>query len=528
MTACSTPPKDARLDIPLDPVLLGYVIVAVDIFAWRAIAPNRRWLLICTRAVLFVAYTYVLFGNGMSPLEGPEYIGHSVQKLLTQILEIVWWFLGARLGIVLLDVVFMQKSWHQERLFQDLLGAVVFLAATVAAIAYVLHWPVRGLIATSGALAIVIGLAVQSTLSDVFSGLVINTTQPYQPGDWIVIDDVEGSVVEMNWRATHLLTGRGNIVVIPNNVAAKAKISNVSRPAELHGVSILIEVTPEARPLSVINALELAVRGCRFALATPAPNVGVKRAGTESIAYEITCFVDAMSKKQETSNLLYDLAYRHLAAARIDLRPLGVPAPAPAEQPDVRARLLSRIPMFSTLERDEIDQLAKRLSRHEYEEGQVVTSATEVTHELLIVALGVLSVRVPGTPGPPPDLSSDAYAFGITEDHALLDSKATFTEIARLGPQESIGESGVLSGVPMNVDIVALTRVVIYELEKSDLTPLLKKRPEVGQAMCRVLSKRMRYREMFIPSNRAPAADNESGIFHWLREGMRKIHELTG
>jgi small-conductance mechanosensitive channel len=173
----------------------------------------------------------------MSPIEGPARPGEPAVQIASQVLEVAWWLLGARLGIMILDVIFMRRSWHHERLFQELLGAVVFLAATVAAIAYVLHVPVGGLIATSGAMAIVIGLAVQSTLSDVFSGLVINTTEPYQPGDWISVDGVEGKVVEMNWRATHILNAQGNTVVVPNNVAAKAKITNVSRPASLHGVS---------------------------------------------------------------------------------------------------------------------------------------------------------------------------------------------------------------------------------------------------------------------------------------------------
>ncbi|HTJ92967.1 MAG TPA: mechanosensitive ion channel family protein [Pararobbsia sp.] len=496
----------------LDPILIGIAIVAVDVIVWRSIPSQRRLLLVGLRLVLFIAYTYVLFANSMSPLEGLPVVGHPVRQLLSQALQVIWWFLGARLAIVLLDVVFMQKSWHQERLFQDLLGAVVFLASTVAAIAYVLHWPVRGLIATSGALAIVIGLAVQSTLSDLFSGLVINTTQPYQPGDWIIIDDVEGSVVEMNWRATHILTGRGNIVVVPNNVAAKAKISNVSRPTELHGISVMIEVTPEARPASVIAALELAVQGCRLALVTPAPSVAVKRTGIHSITYEITCFVDAMSKKLEATNTLYDLAYRHLGAARIDLRPLAVPAPVTTEPVDRRARLLSKIDMLRSLSGEDIAQLAGRLSRHEYEIDQVVSKASEVSQQLLIVAVGVLSVQVP--------VQDEADA------DAGASASATPTEIARLGPEEAIGEAGVLAGMPMTVDIVAMTRAVIYRLDKSDLTPLLKKRPELGQAMCRVLSTRRHYRELFVPTL-APPVETESGLFHWLREGMRKLHELA-
>jgi small-conductance mechanosensitive channel len=48
-------------------------------------------------------------------------------------------------------------------------------------------------------------LALQSTLSDVFSGIVLNFSRPYRPGDWISIDGgTDGRVIEMNWRATHV------------------------------------------------------------------------------------------------------------------------------------------------------------------------------------------------------------------------------------------------------------------------------------------------------------------------------------
>ncbi|CAB3792183.1 mechanosensitive ion channel domain-containing protein [Pararobbsia alpina] len=489
----------------MNPQILGAAIVVVYLVTWRAIAPRHKLALTAIRLVLFVGFSWLLFTHGMSPIEGPAWPGQPVVQIVSQVLEILWWLMGARLGVMLLDVVFMRRSWHQERLFQDLLGAVVFLAAMVASIAYVLHWPVRGLIATSGALAIIIGLAVQSTLSDVFSGLVINTTQPYQPGDWINVDGVEGTVVEMNWRATHILNAKGNTVVVPNNVAAKTKITNVSRPATLNGVTITLEVTPEARPAVVVAALERAVYGCRIVLRDPAPAVVVSRAGTQSISYEITCFVDQGSKKVEATNALFDLAYRHLAAAQIDLRPLGVPAPPPDEQSDHRVRLLSRVEMFEVLNRDDIRQLASRMSRHEYEVSQTVVKADQISKCLLIIASGVLSVTVNRkSPGQPNEI----------------------VEIARLGPGEAFGESGVLSGVPMTVDIIAMTRVILYRLDKEELTPLLKKRPELGQTMCRMLARRQDYSRTFIHEE-APAVQTETGLFQWLREGMRRLHELT-
>jgi len=72
-------------------------------------------------------------------------------------------------------------------------------------------------------------LALQSTLSDVFSGIVLNFSRPYRPGDWISIDgSTDGRVIEMNWRATHVLTGKSDLAIVPNSTIAKAKIVNTS------------------------------------------------------------------------------------------------------------------------------------------------------------------------------------------------------------------------------------------------------------------------------------------------------------
>jgi small-conductance mechanosensitive channel len=169
------------------------------------------------------------FGFSQAP-----YLDSRTLHTLGQVLEIIWWLTGARLLSMVLDTLLLPQTWRRQRLFEDVFGALAFLAAVVASLASVLELPVRGLVATSGALAIVLGLAIQSTLSDVFAGIVINTTEPYEVGDSVSIDGVDGKVLEMNWRASHLLSGEGNIVIVPNAVAAKAKITNSSRPAALN------------------------------------------------------------------------------------------------------------------------------------------------------------------------------------------------------------------------------------------------------------------------------------------------------
>jgi small-conductance mechanosensitive channel len=480
------------------PLILGFGIVAVDLVVWRAKLPEHDLTRLFIRLALFFALSWVLFSSGLSPFTQAPFNDVPELHWLGQILEIIWWLMGARLLTLSLDTLLLPRAWRKQRLFSDVFGAVVFLAASVAALGFVLELPVRGLVATSGALAIVLGLAIQSTLSDVFAGIVINTTEPYAIGDWVTIDDVEGKVIEMNWRATHLLTGQGNTLIVPNAVAAKAKITNTSRPGDVHGVSIILEIEPEARPKTVLDALSRALTGCNVILTTPAPFARMKRTTANSVQYEMVAFVDDMNKKLMVSNELFDLAYRHLAAAGVAFRALGVPAPALVFS-DEREALLKRVSLFDSLSGDEVTQLAKRMSRHEYQPDHHVLTPDTVPDSLSIVHSGVLSVSI--------------------------DESGVSREISRIGPGEAFGEAGVLAGLPMHVSLSTLTPAVIFQLGKDDITAFLKDHPEVARQMCQLLA----YRQDKLGKLATPMpAEQERGqsVFQWLLAKVWNTHSL--
>ncbi|CAB3746392.1 mechanosensitive ion channel family protein [Paraburkholderia solisilvae] len=481
------------------PLIIGYVICVADLAVWRFRLPQQEVPRLVARLVLFAALSYVLFSSGLSPFsQAPDY-GSMPQHVAGQVLEIIWWLFGARLLGQALDTLLLPRAWRRQRLFQDVFGALVFLAAVVASLGFVLELPIRGLVATSGALAIVLGLAIQSTLSDVFAGIVLNTTEPYQIGDWVSVDDVEGRVVEMNWRATHLLTSQGNVVIVPNAVAAKTKITNNSRPGALHGVKVSLEISPQERPATVIGALERAVASVTALMADPAPYVSAKHSTVNSVLYEVIGYVDDMGKKTSVTNELFDLCYRHLAAAGVELRPLSVPA-APSMVDDPREALLRRVDLFSTLTREELRDLAPLLQRKEYEEGDVLVTKETVPEHLTIIESGILSVT--------------------------MDEAGGTIEVSRLGPGDTMGEQGLLAGLPVRVKVTASSRVIVYRLKKDDLTPLLKRNPEVAKQMCELLSRRQDTLSR-ISSSAAPAEHTEQGVFQWLLDGMRKLHDLT-
>ncbi|MBU0524898.1 MAG: mechanosensitive ion channel [Gammaproteobacteria bacterium] len=469
------------------PLISALVLILIDLGLWRLISANgSNWKLV-VRLVIFALFSALLFNEGMNPLEPAPWADNVPLHLAATGLQIGWWLFGARTLTVLIGAVMMQRVGHTGRLLQDLLGAVIFLIAVIAALAYVLELPVKGVLATSGALAIIVGLALQSTLSDVFSGIVLNTTKPYQLDDWISIDGTEGRVTDIDWRATRLQTSQGSMVVIPNSLAAKAKIINFSRPSDMFGVSISLQLSPHARPQTVLDALERAMQGCRYLLSKPAPSVALKGSSASGVEYEISGFVVSMDQKRMVRNLLFDLAYRHLQASGVSLLS-SVESNAPAVLSRPRA-LLDSSNIFSTLRQEEKDTFSQNMTLQTFRAGDMILPAGEVSDHLFIIESGVVSVQ----------LSRGGVKF----------------ESGRMGPGEVIGEGGILSDTALPAEFSAKTACSLYRIEKDYLKPCLDARHDISEAMTALLDFRLHKAQAL--TQEVPKVVEKKGFLRWLR-----------
>lgn len=132
------------------PLLLGITLIVLDLTLWQLIPVNRRPWRIAARLLVFSLFTWVLISAGVSPLQPAPWVEDVPRNLLATVLGIAWWLFAARTATVVIGLVLVARSGHTGRLLQDVLGAVIFLVAIVAAAAYVLQLPVKGLLATSG------------------------------------------------------------------------------------------------------------------------------------------------------------------------------------------------------------------------------------------------------------------------------------------------------------------------------------------------------------------------------------------
>lgn len=132
-----------------------------------------------------------------------------------------------------------EGSWRKRipSIFLDV-ARFVLIAVGVAMIFSVIWGAnVGGLFTALGISSIVLGLALQNSVGQIISGLLMLFEQPFQLGDWLDTPAARGRVVEVNWRAVHIETGKG-LQVTPNSVLAGASFTNLSRPAGDHKITI--------------------------------------------------------------------------------------------------------------------------------------------------------------------------------------------------------------------------------------------------------------------------------------------------
>ena len=349
--------------------------------------------------------------------------------------------------------------------------AGIYIFAFFGLITFVLNFPMQGILVTSGAVAVVLGLALQSSLGDVFYGIVLNLGKPYREGDWIALDNgVEGRVLEMNWRATHMLTVGKDVVIVPNSIVAKSKIINSSFPSRVHGTTIQILLAPNTFPTTARRILNEVLHGCHLVLLAPPPLIVVKAMSQEGISVDITFFTSEIKQSFDAQNQLFEKIFRSLGAAGIGFGARTTaflqsnPTSGTVSGNDEIERLVAFTPVFSRLPAPERKAIAALMVPTTYEAKKTVIECGVISEAMYIVGSGVLS---------------------LTRD---IDGCAV--EIARMSTADHFGASGLLGGSKMLAKVTTLTPAIVYRLEKNDLMRLVNDRPGFAAGLNQELAAR--------------------------------------
>lgn len=147
-------------------------------------------------------------------------------------------------------------SWRRRvpAIFLDVLRLGLIAVGAGLIFSYIWGANVGGLFTALGIGSIVIGLTLQNSVGQIISGLLMLFEQPFRIGDWIETTKATGRVVEVNWRAVHLETGKG-VQITPNSMLAGESFTNLSRPADRHAIRVVSVFAVEDRPDQVCAML---------------------------------------------------------------------------------------------------------------------------------------------------------------------------------------------------------------------------------------------------------------------------------
>jgi MscS family membrane protein len=142
---------------------------------------------------------------------------------------------GWRLVDLLADVL-LHMAMRTESKFDDILVPMLKKTLKVFVIALGIIYGAQHLkinivplIAGLGIGGLAFAFAAKDTIENFFGSIAVILDRPFEVGDWVLVDDVEGTVEELGFRSTRIRTFYNSQVTIPNATLVRAKVDNYGR-----------------------------------------------------------------------------------------------------------------------------------------------------------------------------------------------------------------------------------------------------------------------------------------------------------
>ena len=174
-----------------------------------------------------------------------------------------------------------------------------------------LNIDVNSFLTALGAAGITAGIGLQSSISQLASGIQILVNHPFKSGDFIDIGSVSGKVHEIKMMYTELITLDNKRVIIPNSTITSSNIINYNSESRRR-LDLVFSVSYDADISKAKEVLLETVKANKLILTDPAPIIAVKEHASSSI--NLACLIwcssddywDAFYSMQEAVKLAFD------------------------------------------------------------------------------------------------------------------------------------------------------------------------------------------------------------------------------
>ncbi len=153
------------------------------------------------------------------------------------------------------------------------------------------------LLAGAGVSAIIVGFAFKDIGENFLAGILLALNRPFEVGDIIDVGGYKGTIKDLDIRTTHIRTGDGRDVYIPNATIVKNPLVNYTIDGNLR-TSFVIGIAPESDIDNVRSLIIGYLYQKEHVLNDPRPNVIVKELGEFTVDMEVMFWFDVLANKE--------------------------------------------------------------------------------------------------------------------------------------------------------------------------------------------------------------------------------------
>jgi small-conductance mechanosensitive channel/CRP-like cAMP-binding protein len=415
-----------------------------------------------------------LFGNQTLP----DVVDPAVQSYTVLAFA---WLAHSLIDIFIWHRIEEQSGYPVSKLLKDIVSFICFFTGILIIAAFVFEKPVTGLWATSGVAVVVIGFALKQIISDVFSGIALNLEHSYRIGDWVEFEMeskprkfMYGQVVEVNWRATHLLTRAQETIVIPNSLMAGMKFINYSAPEKHYRAEVLVSLSHTIPVDRVKRILMAAIKKTPGVMGKLEPEVILFEFNERGVVWAARFWVSDFHLNRKMVRLVHENILRHLQIAGIPLsytrvdRHALTDAELEIDSKPSKESLLKRTEMFDLLGQKDISILSENMAEHTFNSGDYIVRQGSDGTSLFIVAEGLVDILA-------------------------LDTDGNEKQVTSIEPGNYFGEMSLLTGQVRRASAKTRCDTLCFEIDKKALMPILTKKPELLDRLSDLMAER-RYR----------------------------------
>lgn len=384
-------------------------------------------------------------------------------------------------SMILVDFLLVRRlKFEIPNILRDVTIMALFFVGVMMVLIYQTDLDVAGLFTTSAVLSVIIGLALQDTLGNVFSGLALQTERSFHVGDWVQFGEKEGVVTDISWRATILRTRQNDLVIIPNSLISKDVVINYSAPTRVHAILGDIGVHYRHPPAAVIQAIEEASDQTTPILKLPRVDVRTFHYGDFAITYRVKYWIKDYADLEDIQNAFMTRIWYSFSRHGIEIPfPIrNVYMRTITEETEKAAALeaenrvfdqLREVPLFDPLTDQETRSLASRARVEHYFTAEVVMHQGQAGDSLYII---------------------DEGSVGVVVSHDGQSEK-----LAELGPSAIIGEMALMTGAERTATVTASMPTQFVVIDRDAFRKTLLQNPHIAEQISEMLATRREQRD---------------------------------